>query len=179
MRKFMMVMAATLALAASAAQAALLDLASRNLELGALIFSTDEARIFFLGPDVEPAGDFFDISDADLNVLIDGFPSDPTSAVLFENSTSFLGEVVDFEIDLAAGVGEGLFEDTLGRFALARVSFPAGLSRLPGGDEEIEQDGLGVEVFDVTIVPLPAALPMALAGFASLALAGRGARRRA
>jgi hypothetical protein len=168
------------------AAAASLDLAAIGKMTGATITSATDVNIIFDGPN-----DFFLADVDDLSFSIDAFPSDRSSATVFIDSPPFAGGspyfgfLVDLMLDVSGA--EALFSDDGslgGDLVLVRATFPADLVSLPGPTDVIDtvqsgtSSGVDVTILDVVPIPLPAALPLALAGFGGLALLGGGRGRR-
>lgn len=160
--------AAALALGCVPAMSATLDLTPWGLTQGALIGESVAAEVVF-----DPANDFASasVTESNFDVAIDGFLSDPTSfaLTLFE-PRDFSGDVVDFAYD--ADSATGLFFDGAA-YVLATLTLPAPLMFDPNGFETTAATLALYEATSTTVVPLPAAAPMLLAGLGALAVATR------
>ncbi len=159
------------ALSAAPSFAASVDLSALGLRQGALIAQSDQASIFF------DAG--FDLLEATVDDgaslgFFDAFPSDPSQAFLnVVAPVSFAGFVVAGAYDIDATTAAGLFQDDLtGEYVYALLTLPAGTA-FDFGADRFEIAGATAELYAVAPIPLPAALPMALAGLGALAFVGR------
>lgn len=156
----------------SAAGAASVDLEARGLVQGGLIASSNAVSIFY-DADI----DLFDaeVDDGVSLGFFSVFPSDPSSAFLdIVAPVAFAGGVEAFDLDAVSAAG--LFLDVVTATRVyAVLTLPANVM-FDFSAPTFTIAGATVEVYAVAPIPLPAALPLALAGLGALALVGR--RRR-
>jgi len=160
--------------AASAASAARIDLEAYDprFQLGASLAVSDQVVVELglgtLFADDLGTGDTFDV-----------FVTEPSSAVVslvtpdvFDGVLAPAGGVAPFAIDAtsAAGLFVNIADPTDFRYLV--LSLPDG-EEFDFQADSFSIDGAVVELFDIKVVPLPAALPLMLAGLGALAVAAR------
>lgn len=162
----------------SAANASSVDLEAYNpkVRLGALIAESSEVV-------VEKAFDTLFADDFATGDSFDVFLEDPSSAVLslltptpFDGLLAPVGGVPSFAFDdtSAAALFVNISDPTDFRYAV--LTLPVGTT-FAFSAEEFLIEGATAQIYDIEVIPLPATLPLFLAGCGALALAGR--RRKA
>lgn len=159
------------AISTTTTHAASVDLAAFNLKRGALIAQSDEAFVSF---DLDNDFLFAEVIDAVSDGFFTAFPSDPSSGFLDVIApVSFAGSLIAFDVNATATMAAGLFFDGTD-YLYGVLTAPANASFDFGDDFEFTD--ATAELYAIEVIPLPAALPMMLAGLGALAFA---ARRRA
>jgi hypothetical protein len=181
MKIFAAATAIAVALSATPALAASIDLSAFGLTEGAIIGQSDQAQVAFL-PDFGLLT--VDVDDGPLRAFFNLLIGDPAPAFLdIVTPVAFSGQVVDFHIGATSAAG--LFFDGMGH-VLALLDLPAGSVF---DIASIDLEGFFVENASVTLreadainlapIPLPAAAPLLLAGLGAIAVIGRRRARRA
>ena len=173
------------AMTAAAVPAASIDLASKGLTQGALIASSSQGEI-----DFDAGFSFFSVTVLDAPVLDGtavafGFSPLDVGLDIFEANgltgapTYFSGVLEDYDSDSESAIGlfVGEFDGGIFGRLLAELTLPAGTTFPQASAFFIDNVTVSLyEVGSTTVVPLPAAAPLLLAGLGALVATRR--RRR-